>query len=1035
MRMNSLRFALLSTALLGATAFAQDAPVETPVPAKPQSAAEIGLEFEALRAIDVADRGTRLRVLHEALSALRPEDSTDFQKASRNQLAGEMLLALGEHEGARERLDSAKDGFKDDAFRDDAHYLRILTLEAEGRDEEAAKEWEKWEKKFAGESSLLAEVRIVRMWNALRQGKLELAGKISKQTQQDAPWLLGDSRWLIAEATSSLLAGEVDAALAHLERGATGASASYVHALAEYQNGNSLKAAGFFQEAALRHPDPRVRDYAMLAKANIFLDSRVYRSAIEEFQIVLDRAEDPAVRAEASLRHAASVYMDGNVEAAEQLLRGVVNKFQDGDVAARAQFLLGDVLVAQDDCEQAIFEFNQVLTRYFQHSVAASAQYRVGRCLDALGRPLDATGAYQAVVAGYPLEPEAPAAAYLAGAGLLQQGDFIGAAPYFQIVLDRYTARADADGSIVFNSPEHQELTEAALCLLQLSYHRADRLGQLSGAPHLMLARMPASTSPWRAWTLLIDADALAAQGRHDEAQADLLELFENFPRHEAIAPANQLLAWTYAQQGDDERAIATEERMLRQYSQAGADAQYSTARLHIAHMRFNQKLYKEAANEYEAYLAVAEKIENRVLALYQLGLCYQRLGRSGDAVDRWEQLVRLSPAAETSEKAWARAGDLYFTAGHYDEAARCYRGMLENFAGSGAAATGMLRIAQCAYNAGDDALAVERYSDVLDRFPNSPEGQQAEEGLEVALYRLGQSEGGTAALAQLVERNPTSSFAADAQFQIASKLYDAGEFARAAEEFRRVVSQFPGFVSADRAQFLMADAYEQAGSMAESQSAYEQFGAFFADSELSRTVHFRLGSQYFEQSDFLRTAMEFSLVLQGETRDELSTAALFNLALCQQMLGDFESSASSLTRYREWFPSDERARDVALQLAQLYRDSSRFAEAIAEYKTALEFKTDAALSAELNYEIGNCHEGIAEADLALAAFERSMKSKDRKNPFRLSAVARCAAIYEEKEQYKKALDAYRDLARNAEDAELAAAASERASQLESFAR
>src|SRR5512141_2910894 len=120
----------------------------------------------------------------------------------------------------------------------------------------------------------------------------------------------------------------------------------------------------------------------------------------------------------------------------------------------------------------------------------------------------DATGSYQAVVRGYPLEPEAPAAAYLAGVGLLDQQRPLAAVPYFQLVLDRYAARNDARGFVVFASPEHQELVEAALCLLELSYHRAGDLGQLSGAPHLLLHRMPPSRSPWRAFALLIDADA-----------------------------------------------------------------------------------------------------------------------------------------------------------------------------------------------------------------------------------------------------------------------------------------------------------------------------------------------------------------------------------------------------------------------------------------------------------------------------------------------------------------------------------------------
>jgi tetratricopeptide (TPR) repeat protein len=105
----------------------------------------------------------------------------------------------------------------------------------------------------------------------------------------------------------------------------------------------------------------------------------------------------------------------------------------------------------------------------------------------------------------------------------------------------------------------------------------------------------------------LIDADALAAQGRHAEAQAQLEKLFANFPEHRAVVPGNQLLAWSYAQQGDDDRAIAIEERMLRRYATSGSTDQLATARLNIGHVRFNQRRYQDAAKEYEAYLQIEE--------------------------------------------------------------------------------------------------------------------------------------------------------------------------------------------------------------------------------------------------------------------------------------------------------------------------------------------------------------------------------------------------------------------------------------------
>jgi tetratricopeptide (TPR) repeat protein len=191
----------------------------------------------------------------------------------------------------------------------------------------------------------------------------------------------------------------------------------------------------------------------------------------------------------------------------------------------------------------------------------------------------------------------------------------------------------------------------------------------------------------------------------------------------------------------------------------------------------------------------------------------------------------------------------------------------------------------------------------------------------------------------------------------------------------------------------------------------------------------------YFETEQYLRTALEFTQVLEHEERDELSSAALFNLALCQRTLGDLENATQSFLQYREEYVGDERALDVSLQLAQLHRINGRSAEAISEYTDALHQGVDSSLKAEIHYEVGSLHEDSGEMDAALMAYAAAMQSSDKKNTFRLSAVARCAAIYEENEQYKKALEAYRDLARNADDPELSAAAEARAAQLETFAR
>jgi TolA-binding protein len=1023
----------LINVLVGTASAAEPAPQppkQASRPAQPPSLSRIGLDLEAARSAPTDTRQDALQSVAAVMARWMDKEMEREQRTIAHYLFGTIQQEMGQSKPAIETFERAVKYGKDQLLVAHAEFARIQTLEADGRDEEAAAAWREWLERHP-KNALMPQAGLRLVWNDLRRGELGDAGRILSELGTDEPWLLDDPWFNLAEATRAFLSDDPDAAIVLLDKPDIGPPGIYLRALCHARKNETLKAAADFQTLAARYPESPLRDQALLAKANTFLASGVHRSAAEEFERVCHGASDKAVRAEAALRHAAAIFLDGDTEQAAGLLQRVVAEHAGTGVAARAQFLLGETMLGQQRYQEAIVEFNRVLTSYFDQAVAASAQYRVGRCLDALDRRDDATSAYQAVVSGYPLEPEAPAAAYLAGVGLIEQGKPMAAAPYFQLVLDRYAANESPDGLVVFAAPEHQELVEASLCLLMLSYHRAGDLGHLTGAPHLLLQKTPPSRSPWRAYALLIDADALAAQGLFAQSQTELEKLIAEFPDHPAAPAANQLLAWNYAQQGQEELAIRTEQRMLERYAAGDNQQLLSLAYLNTAHARFNQQRYEEAAGAYEDFLRRFADHPQRPLALYQAGLCYLRLDRAGDAVDKWETIVRADPTAEIAERAFARAGDLYFQAEHYEEAMRCYAGLLENFARSPAAASAMLRIAQCHFNSGDDMKAFERFSAVTEHFPGTAVAREAEQGIEMALYRLGQTASGVDELRELVQLYPNSTFAADAQYQIATKLYEKSQFLEAAEEFRRVVSQFPAFASADNAQFLMGDAYAQAGADDQARQSYEHFVHFFPESELATTVQFRLGMMYFESGQYMRAAINFTGIQQQEAPAELAAASLYNLALCKRLLGQVEEARSDLESYRQTYGSDERAAQIATQLADIHAQTGKDTEAIAEYQRALAADPPRELLAELHYRLGECRERAGDPDKALQAYLKAGESAVRTDPFRLSAVARCAALYEEKEDYPRALAAYRDLIRNASDSELVAAATARATELE----
>jgi TolA-binding protein len=998
----------------------------------PGTLVEIGQALDQARLLMDPDRKTAAEGAARGLEALLESGIPKDKRCAVHFLSGEIKFTLEQYERAAEEFKNA--GKRDDEkiYRDEAEAAYIISLEALGKDEEAAKQWIKWEKKF-GDSPFLQEALVAHAWNALRRGLPGEASRILTDLSALFPWMNEDERVIEAKATISYIKGDYKEVLAALTNAKPSPGSIYLEALAYEALSEPLKAAAHYREIVERYPHSSLRDPAMLAKANIFLNSGAYRSAAEEMDRVFEEATRADIRGEAMLRRAASIVLDGDPEEGTSQLRSVVAAYSGTDLAARAQFMLGEILFSEERYEDAIIEFNQVLALYFEHKLAPRAQYRIGRSLDALGRGPDATSTYQAVVAGYPLSPESPAAAYLAGVGLLDLDRPAVAAPYFQIVLDRYS-RSDSSGALVFASDEHRELVEASLCLLELSYHRTGNLGQLSGAPHMMLKKMPPSKSPWRAYALLIDADALAAQARYAEAEEMLKQLTGEFPEHAIAVPATRLLAWTYAQQGEDDLAIKTEEQMLARYSAYDDQENLSTAYFNKANILFNRKDYEEAGTAYDEFLRRYSDHPKKLEALYRAGLCYQRLDQAGDAVDRWEALVATDPTADIAELAWIRAGDLYFRADHYEAAKRSYQGLLTHFAGSQAASLGMLRLAQCEYNAGNDEEALRLYSDVMNAFPGSHYALEAERGMELALYRLGQRDDGSQVLTELVERYPTSSFAADAQFEIAMRSYNAENYGEAAEEFRRVVTQFPGFSAADRAHYLMAESYRLAGLARDAELSYEQFLTFFPESEFRPMVHFYLGSIRFEKGEYLRAAIDFTGIIDGEAPEDISAAALFNMALCRRMLGESEVAREHLERYRaEYSANDERAVDIAYQLGDIHDKAGRAKEAIEEYKRGIAAKPPEALYTELYYRIGLCQEQLENQESAMAAYRKARVVKDKKDTFRLLAVARCATIYEEQENYNGALAAYRDLIANSADPELVVAAQERATQIEAF--
>ena len=127
-------------------------------------------------------------------------DQNDSEGSATFFLLGEIQAELGDFDAARSSFQqSAKKG-KKGAFVDDAELTAIRALEALGKNEEAAKEWGKWEKKHP-KSPLMPEAKLAQASNALRRSNLEETSRRLEALWREFPWMRQDSRAVLAAAT------------------------------------------------------------------------------------------------------------------------------------------------------------------------------------------------------------------------------------------------------------------------------------------------------------------------------------------------------------------------------------------------------------------------------------------------------------------------------------------------------------------------------------------------------------------------------------------------------------------------------------------------------------------------------------------------------------------------------------------------------------------------------------------------------------------------------------------------------------------
>lgn len=558
----------------------------------------------------------------------------------------------------------------------------------------------------------------------------------------------------------------------------------------------------------------------------------------------------------------------------------------------------------------------------------------------------------------------------------------------------------------------------------------------------LLTSRYP--LSPLAAGARVLEARAALADNQPKEAIAILAACLENDrPNPEVADRARYYLGLAYKKDGQSAKA---EEILntLEGSSAVAADAQFL-----IGQARYEANDYQGAIAPLERYLKDRQDGDVADHAYAYLAVCRGRLGNPAEAKHALDALKKRFPqtklyassalllaesayeakdfetasgwfkaASETPEtvvkiKALSGWGWSLYQLKNYDESAQAFQ-MLTQLAPSDAAATEAHRMRGAALEAeGKSELALEAYASA-GSLSKTAEGAAAELARARLLAKLKRSHDAGEAYAKLLFEHPEGAGGVALEAILAELAFarlDAGEGDKADAAFERILSDFPKSDKVPEARLYLAESAYQAkryDRVEELLAPIVSEGSPAAAPVVVQSALYRMGRRCAEVQDwkasgvyFERLAKEFPAGPYAKEARFWSAEAAFQANEPGRALAAFTDLVASPENEKETWTATARVRRVQCLVQQ-----GKWKEAIGEADAVAKDLTNSALVSELDYARGRAHQGLAEFDLARAAFEKVAAARKQGE---LAARARLmiGETYFHQKNYKEALRAF----------------------------
>ncbi|TRZ49506.1 outer membrane protein assembly factor BamD, partial [bacterium] len=475
----------------------------------------------------------------------------------------------------------------------------------------------------------------------------------------------------------------------------------------------------------------------------------------------------------------------------------------------------------------------------------------------------------------------------------------------------------------------------------------------------------------------------------------------------------------------------------------------------------YNLAEYKEAITIYrEALDKTSQSAPQEVIDKLHYGFAWALLkeGEFKEAIDEFQKIAKYTEDKIIKVSVLCQIGDTYQDSGDYIKAAEAYDTILKDYPDSLYSdyvqyQLGITLLRQAKYDG-----AILAFQSLKSKFPDSKLLDDASYALGLSYFQREDYNASKEIFEKFSQEHKDSILVQQAAYLLGTSLYNLGKFSEAIEVFKNIVRIYGQDAElTQKAEYEIADCYYQLGNEQEALNRFKALRAKYPDSRLTPEVVWWLGEYYYRRNELDLARRYFSSLIQDFPKSSLTISAYYAVGSTYAEESNYEAAINNFQKVIELDKKDlggqaavaigdlyikQEKPDLALEayndaveehqnlagliypkIADIYVKLGDYAEALRFYNKSLDI-VPLRETSEIQFKIAQTRQAKGELDEAIEEYLKVTYLYSDNSDLTVKSLLRVASIYENKENFKEALNIYKRIA--AMDAEEAKYARER---------